>query len=58
MISGLGITGGGVRHQRTSYRSGSAGPATTVTFTGSTDSIRLLGVTAANVNQSDFKFAP
>jgi hypothetical protein len=28
-----------------------------VTFTGTTDSIQLLGVTVANIDQSDFKLA-
>jgi Ca2+-binding RTX toxin-like protein len=55
-VSGLGITA--AAFGTNVHIGASAGPATTVTFTGSTDSIRLLGVTAANVNQSDFKFAP
>jgi Ca2+-binding RTX toxin-like protein len=54
-ISGLGITA--AMFGTNVHIAASAGPATMVTFTGTTDSIQLLGVTVANIDQSDFKLA-
>ena len=55
-ISGLGITAG-ASFTNNVHIAASAGGATTITFTGSTDSIRLLNTAPGSLTQADFILA-
>ena len=54
-ISGLGITAG--TFAANVHIANGGGGTTMVTFTGSTNSIRLLNVGVASIDQTDFRLA-